>query len=201
VKYVFDQLGIPLPGKTQAYEATMSFTAQRFGTSTEQYVRANYPLTTIEQILADSVNKFNNVIDAAPFSNYSRDKLRDLVSILTDTTGENAAYYTDIKGRIVNWETGVQNDQNISSQEKTYLLRVSSIARYSILYWYREFTRCDPNVQPSQRKRKWWQWLIVGICDVAGGIAGATVNAGVAVSAGAAASVAAATIINWGASE
>lgn len=176
----------------------MAFTTQRFGTSTEQYVRSYFPLSTINQVLADSVNDFDNVIAATSLSSYSKNELKELVSILKDTSGEKSDDYSDIKERIVTWETSVQNDQNISSSEKTVLLRVSSIARYSLLYWQREFIIHDPNPAPNQKKRKWWQWLIVGICDVAGGIAGATVNPGVAVSTGAAASVGAATIINWG---
>jgi|GEM_PF-4501502 len=43
VKYVFTQLGTPLPGKPEAYESAMAYTNSKFGSATEQYVRTNYP--------------------------------------------------------------------------------------------------------------------------------------------------------------
>jgi len=95
----------------------------------------------------------------------------------------------------------VQADQNIPSNEKAILFRVSSIARYSFLYRHNEFSALNSGVDPVHKKRKWWQWLIVGLCDVGGAFAGSFVNPGVAVSTGVAASVGAATIINWGSAE
>lgn len=79
-----------------------------------------------------------NWIENSSASSSVKTALFDLVDIMTDTTifeTENFEYAT-IKNGIVKWEEEVMGNENFDSTELVNLLTASSIARYSLLYWW-----------------------------------------------------------------
>lgn len=69
------------------------------------------------------------------------------------------------------------------------------MARYSLFFWGNHLNNINRQTQ-SAEGRSWWQWVIVGACDVAGGIAGASGSPALAVTTAATASSAAYTMTN-----
>ena len=121
----------------------------------------------IKSILNDSASYYSNVIDKSPYSDGVKGKFKELIGIITDEVGYEDADYCDIKVRIVEFEEKLLADGSLKTEEKDQVLKASSVARYSLYFWYNEY-----QASLETGKRKWWQWLIVGVADVAGGIAG-----------------------------
>ena len=121
----------------------------------------------ITSILADSASYYSNFIDKSPYSDGVKSKFKELIGIITDKVGYDDADYCDIKVRILEFEEKLLADGELKAEEKDQVLKVSSVARYSLYFWYNEY-----QASLETGKRKWWQWLIVGVADVAGGIAG-----------------------------
>lgn len=121
----------------------------------------------LRTILADSASYYSNFIDKSPYSEGVKLKFKELIGIITDEVGYEDADYCDIKVRILEFEEKLLADGSLKTDEKDQVLKASSVARYSLYFWYNEY---QASLETS--KRKWWQWLIVGVADVAGGIAG-----------------------------
>jgi hypothetical protein len=54
-------------------------------------------------------------------------------------------------------------------------LVTTSVSRYSFYKWYSIYSKSVP---AGKVVKKWWEWLIVGVCDVAGAVAGAAGGVG-----------------------
>ena len=121
----------------------------------------------ITSILADSASYYSNFIDKSSYSEGVKGKFKELIGIITDDIGYEDADYCDIKVRILEFEEKLLADGSLKTEEKDQVLKASSVARYSLYFWYNEY---QASLETS--KRKWWQWLVVGVADVAGGIAG-----------------------------
>lgn len=132
-----------------------------------------FSASSVEKLLSDTSTFFNNTIDSSRFSGSVKTYFKSMISILKDTTDNNSFDYCFIKKKVVEFENTIANDTNLSESEKDEILRTTSIARYSLFYWNNTFqSKLSGGESISVKKRKWWQWLIIGISDVAGGIAG-----------------------------
>ncbi|MBS4043688.1 MAG: hypothetical protein KGZ59_07710 [Chitinophagaceae bacterium] len=132
-----------------------------------------FSVSSVEKLLSDTATYFNNTIDSSRYSKNVKTYLKNLISIMKDTTDDNSFSYCFIKSKIVELENKVPNDLNLSQSEEDEILRVTSVARHSLFYWNNTFqSKLNGGESVSSQKRKWWQWLIIGISDVAGGIAG-----------------------------
>jgi hypothetical protein len=121
----------------------------------------------VESILADEPNWYSNVIESSSYSAAVKEKFSNLIALIIDTDGYEDADYCTVKGQIVDFEEQILADETLSTEEKDQVLRVSSVARHSLYFWYMQYLETE-----GTAKRKWWQWLVVGVADVAGGIAG-----------------------------
>ncbi|HLG40322.1 MAG TPA: hypothetical protein VI461_11670, partial [Chitinophagaceae bacterium] len=189
-----------------AYFSTVGYHKQRWGSGFDSSAFVDdFPISFFEDLIADSSNNYNNIIDNTSFSNDMKDFIGRLVTDLKDTASLPANFaYDDIKDIVLDWESDAIASHAFSEAELSTLSHIGSVGRFSTLFWHDMFSdewskMSSQEQQAAGKKRKWWQWLIVGVCDVVGAVAGATVNPGVAVATGASASVGAATIINWGA--
>lgn len=132
-----------------------------------------FSVLSVETLLSDTSTYFNKTIDSSRYSINVKTYLKSLISIMKDTTDDNSFNYCYIKSKIVELENYVTNDSNLSQSEKDEILRVTSVGRFSLFYWNNTFqSKLNGGESISSKKRKWWQWLIIGISDVAGGIAG-----------------------------
>lgn len=176
------------------YDTAVHFAGKYFGKNLDKGVfRTTYPIKIMEDILADSSSNWANTINALPkYSRAAKSKLTDLVRLLRDTSSlSDEIIYQDVKTTIVEWESGVVNDRILAANEKAFLLHVSSVARYSTLFWHRLYQQTEGITARTARvtgKRKWWQWLIIGVADVVGTAVGSVTSNAAGITAGVAAS-------------
>lgn len=153
----------------------------------------------IRSIMADSLNNYQNIIAATPdvSSNY-KTKNQQLIQIFMNSANSpTPVSYEDFRDQIISYENSILNSNNLPQNEKDALLSISSIARYSAYYWYNELGNEAQTGFSFTGKHNWWEWLIVGVCDVAGGIGGAAGGVGGAIAGAAGASSGASTLIDW----
>jgi hypothetical protein len=131
--------------------------------------------SSIETLLADSSSFYFNKIDQSVYGLNVRNRLKTVINSLTDTAGYASMDYCTIKDLIVQHESNVIRDPSLTLEEKQQILSNTSVARYSLYHWYNKYnSKLDGGETISGKKRKWWQWLVIGIADVAGAVVGAT---------------------------
>lgn len=155
-----------------------------------------FTASAVESLLSDTTDFYERMINRSSFSRNGKSYLNELISYLKDTSNDNSTEYCQLKERVMQVENEIQADEYLGSDEKDKLLMITSVARYSLFHWNNEYQgRLSGGETGTEKKRKWWQWLIIGIADVAGGIVGATVGSptGVGAVAGAVAGAAGAS--------
>lgn len=151
----------------------------------------------IDNGIIDFKNYFKNTINSQPLSEIGKQNSQKLVNYLFEKSfSKNNVTYKELFDYIVNYEDDILKNTNLSKLDKQILLSSSSVARYSLFFWDNHFNKNSSSQTTSSEGRSWWQWVVIGVCDVGGAIAGAAVNPGVAVTAGSAASTAAYTMTN-----
>ncbi len=138
----------------------------------------------------DYNNNFRNAISQLNISSDAKVYSQKLVDYMfAGGISSNPPTYEDFNTFVINLEQEVTSNSKLTELDKQTILCGTSTARYSGAFWSRQ-------QGDAAARRPWWNWLVIGVCDVGGAIAGAAVNPGVAVTAGAAASVAANTLTN-----
>lgn len=196
VDYTVTAVSASLPA-SRAYDTSVTFAKSYFGPAFDETdFRTKISVSLLEDLLADTTSKFYNTIDDMRNTRkVVKDKLKNLVDVLFDTASLPADVpYDTIKNRIVAWEAGI-GTPSFTASEQTLLYHVGAVARYSMSYWIKKHDHeWDVVMTPAERagttkKRKWWQWLIIGVADAAGVVAGAvTGNVVGGIAAGASAS-------------
>jgi hypothetical protein len=163
------------------YDSVFSYLQNYWGSSfNADSIKNLIPVTYMEsEFSSGGPSNYHNYIDSLTgYSSTVKSDLNDLVDIMEDTINlPSTIPYDTIKANIVAWETSVQNDGSLSSTDKDLLYRTGSIARFSLFYWH---IKADDEwnsltlTQKSHttRKRKWWQWVIIGVVDAGGVVAG-----------------------------
>jgi hypothetical protein len=148
----------------------------------------------VAEVLRDKDNNFKSVISRANCSDYAKSKLSHLFTmILAEENNENADYDLLFR-KIIDFESEMTEDKALNDGDRRLILISTSIARHSLYFWYTN----SPESINGRVSRKWWEWLIVGACDVAGGVAGCSVaGAAGAISGAVAASSAGASLLEW----
>lgn len=95
--------------------------------------------------------------------------------------------YVPFKKRIMQCEVTVMSTDYITSSEKAILLSSMSVLRYSLFFWRERLDQDYPELQESDRPKKWVKYLCVGLADVAGGVIGGVSSGGLGAVTGAAA--------------
>ncbi len=140
--------------------------------------------SSMSSLLSDSSNSFSNLIDNSSYSKGVKDRFKQLISLIKDTASLSSMDYCFIKGIITDFEAEVMRDGTLSSSEVDQILKVTSVARYSLYYWYGHYSATlTGNENIYQKHRSFWQWLVIGVCDVAGGIAGGAAGSATVVGA------------------
>jgi len=167
----------------------------------EDYVPVSPSL--ILQGINDLDNNFHSIIDSLDdVSTLAKGKLKTLVNHFFDSADlEEEPDYLEFDNYLANFEEEIlQDSSNYSPLENSILLSAVATARYSTFYWNNYYKNNGANYRSASDdnppQRRWWHWVIVGVADTAGVIAGAAVNPGVAVTSGSAASTAAYTMTN-----
>ena len=152
---------------------------------------------TIDLGINDFKNYFKNIINNQPMSENGKQNSQKLVNYLFESGfSSNKVSYQELFDYIVSFENEIIISKNLTDLDKQVLLSSSSVARYSLYFWNNHFKNNNENQTTSSQGRSWWQWVIVGACDVAGGIAGAPGSPALAVTTAASASTAAYTMTN-----
>ena len=147
---------------------------------------------TIDKILSDRDNNFQNIVRQTKCSDYAKTKLTDLFSLIITEKDNEALDYNLLHTKIVDYEKKILDDKVLTDHDKKLLLMSTSIGRYSLHYWY-----TNAQLQNARIERKWWEWLLVGAADVAGGVAGAEFGVAGAVAGAVGASSGMATLLEW----
>jgi hypothetical protein len=207
----FDSVGIKHNATLEDVRTSVSFYNSTFNQRinrafqfiSQQYgITSSFTVTQITNIVADSSNSFNGVINGLSISNNLRNRLRNLILLIKNSS--NFDNYCSLKNEILLLEEAALNDNNLSAEEKNVFLRVASIARHTLYYWtqkYMEVTGYDANdpsaSQTERSKRPWWKWAVVVLCDVAGGIAGASGGVAGVIGGAVGGSAGAAGFVDW----
>lgn len=191
------------------------FITNTFGARVENISSILLSASEVGTLLSDTATFFQNLIDNSNYSGNVKTYFSSLISTIKDTTDDRYIDYFYKKSGIVEIENNVLSDASLSQTEKDEILRVTSVARHSLFYWKNtiqgnlngsvlkesEFTGSGPNGSEfnggeslSAPKKKWWKWLIIGFCDVAGAISGGPTFFGAIAGAAGASSGAAAVI-------
>ena len=151
-----------------AYDTSSAFYANRYGSTSINAFKSSFPKSAFITLTSAD---YADVISATSYSNSVKSKLTDLFELILDTTASYASEYSTLKDEIVSWENSVIDDRFFSSNDKKFLLSIGSISRYSLLYWNTVKDNNDPNLR-SRPKRGLFGWLLIGVGDIMGGIAG-----------------------------
>ncbi|WP_294210316.1 hypothetical protein [uncultured Chryseobacterium sp.] len=170
----------------------------------QDYNNTQSPFTVdkIRSILNDGDNKFSNVIQGMNASDKVKAKSSELINMMYNLAStDKDTEYEDVKASIVSFESSIMNDASLSQTEKDQLLQTTSIARYSSYLWSTTIDKSD-SVSSVTGKKKWWKWLVVAVCDLAGGAAGTAAGGGVlsvagAIAGAAGASSGGAALVDW----
>lgn len=170
----------------------------------QDYNNTQSPFTVdkIRSILNDGDNKFSNVIQGMNASDKVKAKSSELINMMYNLAStDKDTEYEDVKASIVSFESSIMNDASLSQAEKDQLLQTTSIARYSSYLWSTTIDKSD-SVSSVTGKKKWWKWLVVAVCDLAGGAAGTAAGGGVlsvagAIAGAAGASSGGAALVDW----
>ena len=107
-------------------------------------------------------------------------KVREGVSTILRRTREakfNNVYEITVYLKEV--DNGIRTATFLTEYEKEQLLSMTSTFRYSVNFWH-EHSNVVNLEDDFQKKRVWWEWLIIGAADAAGGfIAGSVPICGV----------------------
>jgi hypothetical protein len=170
----------------RSYDTAITFLRRYWGSAFDTTAFKSEDSYTNVQNQWSLVNagQYSLVISGMSYSSAVKTKLSALVVTMEDTTHLPASLpYDSIKSKIVAWEHQVDTSTTFTATEKGYLFAHSSIARYSLYYWYGDFQKQWNAMTPAQQNattkaHKWWQWLIIGVADGLGYAAGATGTAG-----------------------
>jgi len=141
---------------------------------TEKYEFEESDLPTVEEVktvLSDSLSFYKNNIANSSYSEGTKEGLNKLMVIIENAASNEKTTYSSFKDEIVSFEDDILAG-SLTEQQKTEILQVTSITRYSTYFWNTKYSGQYETTTALFGKRKWWKWLIIGVADSAGGITG-----------------------------
>jgi|GEM_PF-1860444 len=125
-------------------------------------------------IIVKSQKAFNNIKNnSSPNSNecgmqkMEYDYLKVIIiAIKSIDTNDNVNSLKTFINKITDIEGIVLNNNSLGTNVNAKILMASSIARYSITYWF-----IQTSDGAKSAPKKWWKWLIIGAADVIGFVA------------------------------
>ncbi|HIR72448.1 MAG TPA: hypothetical protein IAB96_02800 [Candidatus Coprenecus pullicola] len=165
--------------------ATDNFIASIYaGTKADTiYVENVLSKEQIDQIIHEAMSLTINTDDIpSPQLQNEFNRLSASIADLFNNPGDFS--YERIKSQIVSLESTVISNTSLPEAEKRTVLEATSVFRYSTAQWEAAVPLFQDDNVPSyvkdKKKRKWWQWLVIGLADVLGGVAGGAVGSLVA---------------------
>ena len=106
-------------------------------------------------------------------------RLAETIQDLFENPGDYS--YERIKTQIMDFEEDIINDYGLMEGDKQIVLQTTSVFRYSTAQWEEALPGFSAEIVPTGwtlngKKLKWWQWLVVGIADAAGGALGTAIG-------------------------
>lgn len=213
---VWDSIGVKhneILSDLKANRANLSSTDDYIGYSLYRFHERYdpyYTITTltnseIRDVLTDSTYQYMNGIAANTY--YSEDVKNNILEfyhLLENISDEEDISYGDLKNYITNFEEYII-ESSLDSSDKDEVLKITSLARHSFYFWYIELgdVKTTTTIFASRRKPI-WKWIVVGVADIAGGVAGATIGSPTGIGAiggglagGVGASAGAASLVDW----
>jgi hypothetical protein len=94
-------------------------------------------------LITDLPNNEANIISGTSYNSATKGYLTSIVHILVtidSTTYGDTVYYDDVKTKFVALENTIITDPVLSASERNLLLGTAAVARYSLYYWWTDYT-------------------------------------------------------------
>lgn len=141
----------------------------------------NYHL--IENSKDDFTNNFRNVINSTNASTHAKQEMQVLIDYMFELGfATQKPTFDNFYSYVVAFESKIKKDTKLNNADKKLILSSTSTARYSGYLWYNKIQQTE-----ISSKRAWWNWVVVGVADVAGTFIGGGVNVGTGAGASSAA--------------
>ena len=148
--------------------------------------------------MEDLDNNFENFIVSLNLDSHTKSELDAFFRNIVSMSEYQDLTYNDVYNEIISFENKVINQTVlVPIQEREVVLAGTSTLRHSLAFWEEELQiestpyLCTSNskyngfrIQQAARK-KWWHWVIIGVADALGGIAGGSLGGGGAIVSGA----------------
>lgn len=153
----------------------------------EMFGTKNAPINSelLQEGMRDFDNNFHNMIEKLDVSNLTKDKLKELCDfMIAEANAEVEPDYNRFDSQLANFERRIMESRDFDQEETRILLSSTSVARNSSCFWQNYYnSRHVARDGEAKGGRKWWQWAIVGVADVAGTFLGGGANVGTGIAA------------------
>lgn len=162
VAYVLGCKGNTAPDANTSTQYVMQFYKQLYG--------VDLPATFFATV-SSTVNKsradIQNVIAGCSYDQMVKLKLDSLLRMINEFSDDNISYPA-IKNAIGDFENGVIQDNLLPSEDSEAILRITSIARFSIYYWMDVFK--EPLQGTAFSIKHIVKWIAATTSDIGGAI-------------------------------
>ena len=170
--------------KSEMYQITRDVLVKDSLFSSEEAFLREVPQALLEDILSDAQNLCINKISNMGISEDVANQIAAMFNAF-EIKAETSDSYADFKKIVTDMETSITSSNTLNRNDKITLLKATSIARYSLYYWF------SFEDLMFKSKRPVWKYITVACADILGGVL--TGNVGTAISASAFAT----TVIDW----
>lgn len=126
---------------SQTYTAVADYYQAKYGANSTLPDEATW-IANATAVNADKGNSYANIISNSNLSDEGKTVATQFVAMTSNIPASTT--YAAYKSMIVDYETDVMADNNLTDADKEMLLTSSSIARYSMGYWINEMTDGNP---------------------------------------------------------
>lgn len=128
--------------------------------------------------IKDFKNNFRNVVNKSSLSKNGKLRFQGLLDYMITEGFKGEISYYQFFNYIIKFEDTIKNDKSITKKDMEFILKATSVARYSTFLWGNYYydnmslKSLNSKMTANDGMTTWWQWLIIGASDVAGGVAG-----------------------------
>jgi len=123
--------------------------------------------TTVSRTVDESNADIQNVITGCSYDEIVKLKLESLIQMIHKLS-DNKSTYPVIKTAITGFENGVMQDKLLSAEDSEAILKVTSIARFSIYYWMDVFHAAEQG--DAFFLKNVVKWIAATTSDIGGAI-------------------------------
>ena len=162
---------------TEEFLATLEINGTKAASAPVQNVLTK---EQIDRIVEEAMSlRINTSEKLSPAAQKEIIRLAETIQDLFENPGDYS--YERIKTQIMDFEEDIINDYGLMEGDKQIVLQTTSVFRYSTAQWEEALPGFSAEIVPTGwtlngKKLKWWQWLVVGIADAAGGALGTAIG-------------------------